>query len=573
MTPEADLSYWARERERGSSFLLRIMVWISLRLGQALGETLLIPITAWFFTTSPASRAASRDYLRRALGRKVRAIDVAHHILEFARVILDRVFFLAGHSDRYHTDIEGLAHLNAHIAAGRGCVLLGAHLGSFDAMRAMARGSPARVRPAMYRGNAGALTAIMERLDPELAAGIIDIGKPEAMLQVRESLERGDLVAFLADRATDPRRSIAMPFFGEPAMFPTGPFQIAAMLRAPAIMVLGVRTGHRRYSLRFEPLTGPSASATAPHKIMSAYVSRLEAACRAYPFQWFNFYSFWRPNMPDRPLDGDKTAQKPTRRDGVSPAPSRPPCPTPSWPGASGPPARKHPLTGGPDEPGQDVERGGRTARFNSSEVKATHRPISCARPTPSLGVSLAVSFLLSSAPSWAADDPARLLTTLMHRLAEKTERQSTFREEKTVPFVTGPLVSSGVLIFRGPVHLEKRTLAPFREDLIVEGRQASLTSGGEETHVVDIDAHAELRVVIDTLIGVLSGDLNRLRADFDVAAEGDAANWRITLRPRGPDAPRFLREASVTGRAAAIREIRLLLPRDNWDVMTVDGG
>jgi len=305
----ARLSHWASERERGSALLLRPMAWVSLSLSQVLAEGLLLPITAWFLVTSPGARAASRDYLRRALGRPARISDIARHFFEFARVILDRAHFMAGRGRHYRTELEGLEHLNHHIEAGRGCVLLGAHLGSFDAMRAVARSAPVQVRPAMYRANAGALTAIMERLDPRLAAEVIDIGKPGAMLQVRESLERGDLVAFLADRATDPRRLIAMPFFGEPALFPTGPFQIAAMLRAPIVMFHGIRTGRRRYLLRFEPLPEfieehPADRTEALRQIMSGYVSRLEDACRAYPFQWFNFYSFWRQNAVPGPPAG-----------------------------------------------------------------------------------------------------------------------------------------------------------------------------------------------------------------------------------------------------------------------------
>ncbi|MSP01566.1 MAG: hypothetical protein EXR07_11045 [Acetobacteraceae bacterium] len=508
MTREPSLSHWARERERGSSSLLRAMVWVALSLSQVFAEALLVPITAWFLATSPASRAASRDYLGRALGRPVRMTDIARHFFEFARVILDRVFFLAGRAGDFHTELEGLEHLNAHIEAGRGCILLGAHLGSFDAMRTVARGSPVQVRPAMYRVNAGALTAIMERLDPQLAAQIIDIGKPEAMLQVRESLDRGDFVAFLADRATDPRRLIAMPFFGAPALFPTGPFQIAAMLRSPVVMFLGIRTGRRRYLLRFEPLPSagpladpirPAGQAEALRQTMSGYVSRLEAACRAYPFQWFNFYHFWRQVAPN----GSTGGKEPRR-----------------------------------------------------------------ALLTAMLGATVFVP----RGPVQAADDPSRLLNTLMRMLAEKTARQTAFHEEKTIPNLTKPLVSSGVLVYRYPDHLEKRTTSPIREDLVVEGRRASMTGGGADTHVVDIDAHAELRVVIDTLLGVLSGNLTMLRLDFDVTVEGDAANWRIDLLPRGKDAPRFLRNASITGHQSAIREIRLLLPHGYWDVLTLSG-
>ena len=183
------------------------------------------------------------------------------------------------------------------------------------------------------------------------------------------------------------------------------------------------------------------------------------------------------------------------------------------------------------------------------------------------------IAALVALPPVQAADDPLQLLTAVIRMLGEKTQRQSVFREEKTVPHVTKPLASSGVLIYRHPDRLEKRTLSPIREDLVVEGRRASLTGGDGATRVVDIDSHAELRVVIDTLLGVLSGNLTALQTDFDVTAEGDAANWRLILRPRGKDAPRFLRDASVSGQMAAIREIRLLLPQGHWDVITVDGG
>ena len=585
-SPSPHLTQWARERERGGSLPLRMMTWLSLHLSHGLGELILLPVTGWFLATSPAARAASRDYLRRVLGRPARAADIARHFFTFAQAILDRVFFLAGQAERFATEVEGLDHLLTHIEAGRGCVLLGAHLGSFDAMRALGRHAPVRVRPAMFRANAGALTAILDRLDPALAARIIDIGRPEAMLQVREALADGDLVAFLADRATDPRRLIALPFLGAPALFPAGPFQIATMLRAPRVMFHGIRTGRRQYVLRFEPLPGnwarmeasfpcvslstvdapllppvhapvlsvhapvplprhppvepgddggkkpgddgakerggerekertstgtespASNRATALHQTMTAYVARLETMCRAYPFQWFNFHDFWRPDTMPR-------------------------TPPPTMPSRAAP-------------------------------AHAPHRAL----------MALALVAALVAAPGTvrAADDPSALLDTIMGLLAARQSHQNTFREEKTVPHLTRPLVSSGVLIYRRPDHMEKRTLSPLREDLVVDGRRASVTAGDNPPHVLDVDAHAELRIVIDTFLGILSGDLNRLRADFDVTAEGSTALWRITLLPRGAEAQKLLRGASVTGRAGAVREVRLLLPRDHWDVMTVDG-
>ena len=64
----------------------------------------------------------------------------------------------------------------------------------------------------------------MERLDPTLADAIIEIGTPEAMLRVRESLARGEMVGILADRAPAGQKMVTVPFLGDPASLPTGPF-------------------------------------------------------------------------------------------------------------------------------------------------------------------------------------------------------------------------------------------------------------------------------------------------------------------------------------------------------------
>lgn len=499
-------SHWAGERERGSSALLKAMLWIALRLSRSLSEMLLWPITAWFMATSPAARVASREFLARALGREPHRSEIVRHFFTFACAILDRVFLLAGRLDRFTFSVEGLEHVVARIEQGRGCILVGAHLGSFEAMRALGRRAPVRIRPAMFRANAGALTSILERLDPELAAQIIDIGRPDAMLQVRESLDRGDLVAFLADRATDPKRSLAVPFLGVPALFPTGPFRIAAILAVPVVLFHGIRTGRRRYVLHFEPLTdGIAAPARARSEVLrrevGAYVARLEAACRATPFQWFNFYPFWQE--ADSPRN--------------SPSPTSP------------------------------------------------------ARRRRTLGPALALALLALPSPVRAGN--GGLLPAVMHMLSSRPSRQTSFHEEKTVRGLTKPLASKGVLIFRRPGYLEKRTSSPIRENLVVDGARVSVAEGEDAPRVLDVDAHPELRVMVDAFLGVLSGDLGVLREHFDVVAEGSVANWRITLLPHDADANALLRSVAVTGSAADIREVRLLQPHGNWDILTVDGG
>ena len=292
---------WTGQRERGSACLLSLMIWITRNLGWSVGQMLLYPITLWFYGTSAAARMASHDYLDRVLDRPVRRIDVMRHLFTFACVILDRVFFLSGRTAGYELKVQGLEAITEVVNSGRGCILLGSHLGSFDVLRAFGRNAPVRVRPVMFRLNSGHLTRMLEALDPELARDVIEIGAPEGMLQIQECIERGEIVGFLADRAPAQQRMVATSFLGGEAEFPAGPLVLAAVIGAPVVLFYGVRTAPRRYVIRFEHFADrivlPRVRREAALQAwVDAYSRSLATACRAHPFNWFNFYPFWKPS-------------------------------------------------------------------------------------------------------------------------------------------------------------------------------------------------------------------------------------------------------------------------------------
>jgi predicted LPLAT superfamily acyltransferase len=279
--------------------MLRLAFWIVRVAGWRAGQALLYPITAYFYAASPSLRAISRDYLRRVLHRPPRPAEIARHIFTFACVLLDRIFFLGGQTAAYSLEAHGVEALQKYLAEGRGCVLLGAHLGSFDVLRAFGRLSPVPVNPVMFHGTGTVFTRLIETMDPELASRVIDIGEPGAMLKVQESVGRGEIVGFLADRAVTPHRTVELPFLGGTAAFPTGPLILASLVHAPVMLCYGVRVGPRRYAVRFEPFADGIELRRATRledmrRWMQLYADSLAQACEAYPYNWFNFYDFWQ---------------------------------------------------------------------------------------------------------------------------------------------------------------------------------------------------------------------------------------------------------------------------------------
>jgi predicted LPLAT superfamily acyltransferase len=290
---------WLSQRERGTVFAIRTIAWIALRLGRRAGRLALYPAVTYFFICAPRVRAASRNYLARVLGRRPRLGDVFRHLYAFGVVALDRVFFLTHRYDLFDIRIFGEDMLQAALQRGEGCFLLGAHLGSFEALRALGQSKRLRVKLVMYEENARRTNLVARAIDPELASSVISLGRFDSMLKVSEALERGDWVGMLGDRALYDEGHVRVRFLGESAELPASPFRLAAMLKRPVVLMAGLYRGGNRYDLVFEPLIeDPRAERNGRDAAIGAwaqrYASRLEQFCREAPFNWFNFYDFWR---------------------------------------------------------------------------------------------------------------------------------------------------------------------------------------------------------------------------------------------------------------------------------------
>jgi predicted LPLAT superfamily acyltransferase len=296
---------WTRQAERGSPWIIHVMIWIIRNLPWHVGYAILTPITLYFFVTSRRARVTSRDYLRRVLGREPGWGEIYRHCFTYSAANMDRVLFLSDRAEEYEIEIVGLDLIKRLIEEGRGGILLGAHFGSFDALRLVGRKSPVAVRPLMHKPIAGTLSLILDELDPKLRKSVIEIGSPDVMLQVREALERGEFVGILGDRTPADQRSVLVPFFGDEAPFPAGPIALAATLHAPVVLVYGVRAGRRRYEVGFqlfaeEIFLGRATRSEDLRHWIGLYAAWLEGMCRRHPYNWFNFHEFW-DKPPDAP--------------------------------------------------------------------------------------------------------------------------------------------------------------------------------------------------------------------------------------------------------------------------------
>ncbi|MEP6738785.1 MAG: hypothetical protein ABJA61_00315 [Caldimonas sp.] len=296
----APTTSWKAKAERGSAGLIHLIAWLARVVGRPICRALLHPIVLYFVVTDRTTRRASREFLGLALGRRARWVDVYAHVYCFATTLLDRVYMASGDFDRFDVELvgdslAGSSLVGDAIESGKGCLLLGSHLGSFDLM--------AMKNKVLYDRPITLLMRIDERARVRRIAGIDDgklsiipLGRFDSYLRAYDVLVQGGIVVVLADRSED-AASLQSDFFGRPASFPIGPHALAARAGATVLMGFGLYEGGAKYRIEFVeygPAAQPGSRGAALQPAVDRYVALLEQYARRYPKNWFNFYPYWQ---------------------------------------------------------------------------------------------------------------------------------------------------------------------------------------------------------------------------------------------------------------------------------------
>ncbi len=299
--PKLTEGAWLRERERGSAFGIRLLLFTYRICGRGFVRVILRIVAFYYALFAGTARRASRSYLRRVQGN-AGFFDVVRHIATFATVAFDRVLLAAGQLDRFTFTRDGYHHLEQLARTKRGAILLGAHLGSFEALRAMGTQEQLPINVLAHFENAARITAMLRAVAPDFDARIIaiDPAAPHWVLRVQECIEAGELVAVLGDRTGLGEASVEVELLGGKVRLPTGPYALAAVLRCPIYLTFGLFHPPSTYALSCEPFAeqvelprGRRDEALREHA--QRYADRLEVMIRRAPLCWFNFFELWSP--------------------------------------------------------------------------------------------------------------------------------------------------------------------------------------------------------------------------------------------------------------------------------------
>jgi hypothetical protein len=174
--------------------------------------------------------------------------------------------------------------------------------------------------------------------------------------------------------------------------------------------------------------------------------------------------------------------------------------------------------------------------------------------------------------PAWSADPASQWgIETLMQRLAQVKQSRAHFVERKYLKVLKVPLELSGTLTYSRPGYLEKRTLAPKPETLMVQDDKLTLENPARnERRVLKLQDYPVLWGFIESIRATLGGDLPALERFYRVELEGEPAAWRLYLVPRERKMSEVISLIRIDGRQAHIDAIEVQETRGDRSVMKI---
>jgi outer membrane lipoprotein-sorting protein len=179
------------------------------------------------------------------------------------------------------------------------------------------------------------------------------------------------------------------------------------------------------------------------------------------------------------------------------------------------------------------------------------------------VALALMLATVISYAAEWNID-------RLMHGLAQTRSDHASFTEKKYIAMLEEPVESSGELFYTAPDHLEKRTLKPKPEVMILDHDSLVIERGHKNYHL-QLQDYPELAAFIDSIRGTLAGDRMALERNYRLSLEGTADSWALQLLPVDEKMQAVVKRIRIAGVGYAVRSIEITQTDDDSSIMLIE--
>lgn len=174
----------------------------------------------------------------------------------------------------------------------------------------------------------------------------------------------------------------------------------------------------------------------------------------------------------------------------------------------------------------------------------------------------------LLASPAVQAASPS--IDRLMAGLAENPQGAATFTEKKFISILDQPIESSGELLFIAPTRLEKRTLKPKPESMVLDGGTLTIERGRRK-HVLQLTDYPEVAGMIESIRATLAGDRKALERVYQLALDGGDERWTLVLTPLDPKVGAVIALIRMEGARNEVRSVEILQADGDRSLMTIE--
>ena len=303
------MSSW-QGKTRGGISGYKIFVWTLKHLGLSFAYFLLIFVVTYFVFASRKAVVQMYSFFRRRLGwgffRTLGGIWKNYYV--FGQVILDKIAMLAGFQYKFTFDFEGEEYLRQ---MDRGGLLISAHMGNWEIAGHLLNRLEKTIHIILFDAEHRQISQYLSEVLATRKVDFIVIRDDYSHLeQIRDAFRKGDIIAMHGDRFIEGNKVMMIDFLGSPAPIPTGPLTLAARFNVPVSFVFAMKETRTHYHFYGTPLRRLAYTGNLKKReeilreALEGYVAEMEKVLARYPWQWFNYYDFWK--VPGRREDPQK---------------------------------------------------------------------------------------------------------------------------------------------------------------------------------------------------------------------------------------------------------------------------
>lgn len=213
------------------------------------------------------------------------------------QTLIDKMSAIANIKTPFTYNFDGSENLKIMADMGKGGILLSCHAGNWEMAGHHLKKLNSRLNIVMFDGEHGEIKNYLDSLGQKSFQIIVIKEDMSHVYRMGAALANNELVCMHADRFLEGNKTLTMNFLGEDALFPLGPFQMAAGFNVPVSIVFAFKETNSHYHYFGSPLIHRNPEENKKDfaiRLAHLYVKDMESKIKKYPEQWFNYYDFWK---------------------------------------------------------------------------------------------------------------------------------------------------------------------------------------------------------------------------------------------------------------------------------------